>query len=40
MSSRRTFLCQSAAAAAMLSSPWIVRAQSAAPVKVGVLHPV
>lgn len=40
MSSRRTFLCQSAAAAAMLSSPWVVRAQGAKPVKVGVLHPV
>ncbi len=40
MTTRRTFLTQSAAAAAVLSAPWVVRAQSATPVKVGVLHPV
>ncbi|CAM4128502.1 ABC transporter substrate-binding protein [Bordetella tumbae] len=40
MTTRRTFLTQSAAAAAVLSAPWMVRAQSATPVKVGILHPV
>ncbi|AZY51835.1 ABC transporter substrate-binding protein [Bordetella avium] len=40
MNSRRTFLYQSAAAAALVSAPWVVRAQSAKPVKIGVLHPV
>lgn len=40
MNSRRTFLYQSAAAAALLSAPWIARSQGVAPVKVGVLHPV
>ncbi|MGB6007953.1 ABC transporter substrate-binding protein [Castellaniella sp.] len=40
MNSRRTFLYQSAAAAALLSAPWIARSQGAASVKVGVLHPV
>ncbi|WP_417252260.1 ABC transporter substrate-binding protein [Castellaniella sp.] len=40
MNSRRTFLYQSAAAAALLSAPWVARSQGAAPVKVGVLHPV
>lgn len=40
MTTRRTFLTQSAAMTAMLSAPWIARAQSAAPIKVGILHPV
>ncbi len=40
MNSRRTFLYQSAAAAALVSAPWVVRAQGAKPVKVGILHPV
>ncbi|WP_447919329.1 ABC transporter substrate-binding protein [Achromobacter aegrifaciens] len=40
MNSRRTFLYQSAAAAAMVSAPWVARAQGAKPVKVGILHPV
>lgn len=40
MNSRRTFLYQSAAAAALVSAPWVARSQGAAPVKVGVLHPV
>lgn len=40
MNSRRTFLYQSAAAAALVSAPWVARAQGAKPVKVGILHPV
>lgn len=40
MNSRRTFLYQSAAAAALVSAPWVARSQGAAPIKVGVLHPV
>ena len=40
MNSRRTFLYRSAAAAALVSTPWVARAQGAAPVKIGVLHPV
>ncbi|MDH0739501.1 ABC transporter substrate-binding protein [Achromobacter spanius] len=40
MNSRRTFLYRSAAATALLSAPWVARAQGATPVKVGVLHPV
>ncbi|MCW0206157.1 MAG: ABC transporter substrate-binding protein, partial [Achromobacter sp.] len=40
MNSRRTFLCQSAAAAALVSAPWVARAQGAKPVKIGILHPV
>lgn len=40
MTTRRTFLTQSAAAVAMISAPGLLRAQSATPVKVGVLHPV
>ncbi|QVQ28804.1 ABC transporter substrate-binding protein [Achromobacter deleyi] len=40
MNSRRTFLYQSAAAAALVSAPWVARSQGATPVKVGVLHPV
>lgn len=40
MNSRRTFLYQSAAAAAMVSAPWVARAQGAKPVKIGILHPV
>jgi len=40
MNSRRTFLYRSAAAAALVSTPWVARAQGATPVKVGVLHPV
>ncbi len=40
MNSRRTFLCQSAAAAALVSAPWVGRAQGAKPVKIGILHPV
>lgn len=40
MNSRRTFLCQSAAAAALVSAPWAARAQGAKPVKIGILHPV
>lgn len=40
MNSRRTFLYQSAAAAALVSAPWVARSQGAAAVKVGVLHPV
>ncbi|WP_312997901.1 ABC transporter substrate-binding protein [Achromobacter animicus] len=40
MNSRRTFLYQSAAAAALVSAPWVARSQGATPIKVGVLHPV
>ena len=40
MNSRRTFLYQSAAAAALVSAPWVARSQGAAPIRVGVLHPV
>lgn len=40
MNSRRNFLYQSAAAAALLSTPWVARSQGAKPVMVGVLHPV
>jgi len=40
MNSRRTFLYRSAAAAALVSAPWVARAQGATPVKIGVLHPV
>ncbi|MDQ2138450.1 ABC transporter substrate-binding protein [Alcaligenaceae bacterium A4P071] len=40
MSTRRTFIRQSAAAAAVLAAPWSLRAQSAPAIKVGVLHPV
>lgn len=40
MNSRRTFLYQTAAAAALVSAPWVARSQGAAPIKVGVLHPV
>ncbi|SSW66043.1 ABC transporter substrate-binding protein [Achromobacter agilis] len=40
MNSRRTFLYQSAAAAALVSAPWVARSQGAKPVKVGILHPV
>ncbi len=40
MNSRRTFLYQSAAAAALVSAPWVARSQGAAPIKIGVLHPV
>ncbi|MDH0685307.1 ABC transporter substrate-binding protein [Achromobacter animicus] len=40
MNSRRTFLYQSAAAAALVSVPWVARSQGATPIKVGVLHPV
>ncbi|HAP25101.1 MAG TPA: hypothetical protein DCR74_05550, partial [Achromobacter sp.] len=36
MNSRRTFLYQSAAAAALVSAPWVARSQGAAPIKVGV----
>ncbi|WP_434647250.1 ABC transporter substrate-binding protein [Achromobacter piechaudii] len=40
MNSRRTFLNQSAAVAALACAPWVARAQGATPVKIGVLHPV
>ncbi|WP_207002788.1 ABC transporter substrate-binding protein [Trinickia mobilis] len=40
MSSRRTFLRRSAAAAALVAAPWVARAASAKSIKVGVLHPV
>ncbi|HEY4298329.1 MAG TPA: ABC transporter substrate-binding protein [Paraburkholderia sp.] len=40
MSSRRTFLRQSSAAAALVAAPWVARAASAKSIKVGVLHPV
>ncbi|MEZ0604174.1 ABC transporter substrate-binding protein [Paraburkholderia sp. IW21] len=40
MSSRRTFLRQSTAAAALVAAPWAARAASAKAIKVGVLHPV
>ncbi|MFG0233282.1 ABC transporter substrate-binding protein [Achromobacter sp. 413638] len=40
MNTRRHFLTRSAAAAALLSAPWIARGQSASAVKIGVLHPV
>ncbi len=40
MNSRRTFLYQTAAAATLVSAPWVARSQGAAPIKVGVLHPV
>ncbi|CAB3896506.1 ABC transporter substrate-binding protein [Achromobacter animicus] len=40
MNSRRTFLYQSAAAAALVSAPWVARSRGATPIKVGVLHPV
>jgi len=40
INSRRTFLYQSAAAAALVSAPWVARSQGATPIKVGVLHPV
>lgn len=40
MTTRRIFLVRSAGAAAMMAAPWMARAQSAQPVKVGVLHPV
>ncbi|CAB3866803.1 Leucine-, isoleucine-, valine-, threonine-, and alanine-binding protein [Achromobacter animicus] len=40
MNSRRTFLYQSAAAAALVSAPWVARSQGATPIKIGVLHPV
>ena len=39
MNTRRHFLTRSAAAAALLSAPWIARGQSASAVKIGVLHP-
>lgn len=40
MSSRRTFLRQSTAAAALVAAPWVARAASGKSIKVGVLHPV
>ncbi|WP_144110275.1 ABC transporter substrate-binding protein [Paraburkholderia sp. BCC1886] len=40
MSSRRTFLRQSSAAAALVAAPWVARAAGAKTIKVGVLHPV
>jgi branched-chain amino acid transport system substrate-binding protein len=40
MSSRRTFLRRSTAAAALVAAPWVARAASAKSIKVGVLHPV
>ncbi len=41
MSSRRTFLRQTGAAAAVIAAPWAARAQTApAAVKVGIIHPV
>ncbi|PXW26370.1 ABC transporter substrate-binding protein [Paraburkholderia caballeronis] len=40
MSSRRTFLRQSTAAAAMLAAPWAARAAAGNTIKIGVLHPV
>ncbi|MFM0201902.1 ABC transporter substrate-binding protein [Paraburkholderia fungorum] len=40
MSSRRTFLRQSTAAAALVAAPWAARAANARTIKVGVLHPV
>jgi branched-chain amino acid transport system substrate-binding protein len=40
MSSRRTFLRRSTAAAALVAAPWVARAASAKSIKIGVLHPV
>src|SRR5690242_6347645 len=40
MSSRRTFLRQSTAAAALVAAPWVARAANGKSIKVGVLHPV
>ncbi|MEM5458252.1 ABC transporter substrate-binding protein [Paraburkholderia phytofirmans] len=40
MSSRRTFLRRSTAAAALVAAPWVARAASAKSIRIGVLHPV